>query len=185
MAPRSENQIIIDSMPIVYSIVKKLNCAGPGYDDAVQIGRVSVLTAIRTHDQSKGGTLTTWIYHQVHGAIRDWMDSETLRRAGHGYTGQEGIGNDSSDWAPRKNTREEEQTDTGPHDDLESATLSMKVQAKIKSLPPEFQSLAESLMSGEQQRDYAARTGINASTHHRRRVRLAEFFREIKDELDE
>lgn len=186
MASRTENQIILDSMPIIYSAVKQLNCAGPGYDDAVQIGRIAALKAARRYKPEEGTLLSTWIYLKVFGAIKDWMDSETLRRAGHGYRASDG-GNDASDWAPRQSSdlRNEPEAESDPYHEMEGNRLSAAVQAKIATLPADLKDLAESMLSGELQKDYAQRVGINASTHHRRRLRLAEFSREIKDELDE
>lgn len=190
MNSKDENAAILAHMPLVYSILRKLNIRGAGFEDAVQVGRIAVLRAVRSFKPEAGAKLTTWAYARIRWDLQDWLDGETRVRTGRPFESQHGgAGNEASDWAPKttdiagsggESEGDGACTESGDElpDDLEVSTA---VRRALAGASRELQDVAASLVMGETQPEAAARLGVSKDTVGRRKKALCQVLDPFRD----
>ena len=79
----ANDQLIIDNMPLVYSLVKRYKKKDEsGYDDLVQQGCLGLMQAISRFDISRGVMFSTYAVPLILGEIRKVMREDNLLKVG-------------------------------------------------------------------------------------------------------
>lgn len=84
----TETEALAQYEPMVHYLVKKCNCgtnAIVAHDDLVQEGRIAILIALKNYDDSKGTSLTTWIYNNIQYAIYSYQKKNASAFTGGNY----------------------------------------------------------------------------------------------------
>lgn len=163
MTPREENQFVKDTLPLIHSIINKMNISGAGREDAVQVACMAAVEALRTYDKSCETALATWIHNKVSWRLKNWLTKETLARSGYSFELQTGgQGNEATDWAPTESDSESEPSCSY---DLDT---DISVRQAVKDLSPVLKEVAAGAIDGESQTETGERLGVSRFTVIRR-----------------